>query len=209
MTINKLLLAAACGAALACVALPAEAARSTTSLNVRSGPSTGYGVVDVLRPGEQVRVTRKSGGWCYLDKSGQNGWASCSYLTDIGSVSPRYGRNDDDPNVNFSVNTPNFSFSIGNGNGRPDVRPPRSRNAAVCFYEDWNYRGQSFCVRPGQQDRSLGTFNDRISSIRVVGNAEVRVCENFGFGGRCATIDNSMPRLNGRNNDVISSYRVR
>ena len=33
-----------------------QAAQSTVSLNVRSGPSTGYGVVDTLYAGEDVDV---------------------------------------------------------------------------------------------------------------------------------------------------------
>ena len=103
---------------------------------------------------------------------------------------------------------PGFGFSIGNG--RADFRPrPGRHSGRVCFYEDFNYRGASFCARPGSADRSLGSFNDRISSIRVIGDAQVKVCEDFGFNGRCATLDRSRARLNGNNNDIISSYRVR
>lgn len=89
------------------------------------------------------------------------------------------------------------------GNGRGNER------ARVCFCEDFNYRGRHFCRRPGQADRDIrAAWNDRISSIRVMGGASVRLCENDGFGGRCHVVTRDRRRLGGRNNDMTSSYRV-
>lgn len=62
----------------------AFAAVSTTSLNVRSGPGTGYGVVATLAPGEVVNIGAESNGWCQIRWPGPNGWASCAYLTGSG-----------------------------------------------------------------------------------------------------------------------------
>ncbi|HEV7292320.1 MAG TPA: SH3 domain-containing protein [Devosia sp.] len=61
------------------IALAAPAA-ATTNVNVRSGPGTGYGVVDALRRGERVEVTGCRGGWCYVEKRGPDGWVSANYL---------------------------------------------------------------------------------------------------------------------------------
>ncbi len=189
----------------------AQAAQSTVALNVRSGPSTGYSVVDTLYAGERVNVEQcRSNGWCRITHSGPDGWVSARYLTDTGARPNRPDRDRDvDADVNFSFGVPGFSFSFGNGGdfrprpGRPD------RRAEVCFYEDFNYRGARFCARPGDRDRSLGSFNDRISSIRIRGDVQVQVCEDYNFRGRCAVLDRSRSSLNGRNNDIISSYRVR
>jgi hypothetical protein len=83
------------------------------------------------------------------------------------------------------------------------------RRGTVCFYEDYNYRGRSFCAREGDADRRLtGFWNDRISSIRIMGNASVRLCENWNYGGRCTNLAHSDPSLRGRNNDIVSSYRI-
>jgi uncharacterized protein YraI len=60
--------------ASAAAAFPATA---TTDLNVRSGPGTGYSVVDRLQAGETVEVTARTGSWYQVD--GQ-GWASGNYL---------------------------------------------------------------------------------------------------------------------------------
>ena len=212
MVSNRITLAAATVFAML-GAGAAEAAQSTVSLNVRSGPSTGYGVVDTLYAGEQVDVAEcRSNGWCRITHSGPDGWVSSRYLTNIdenrgGGGSGGSNNNNRSPNVDFSFNVPGFSFSIGNG-GEFRPRPGRP-GGQVCFYEDFNYRGDSFCARPGQRDASLGNFNDRISSIRIRGDAQVQVCEDFNYNGRCAVLDRSRSSLGGRNNDIISSYRVR
>jgi len=183
----------------------AQAAQSTVSLNVRSGPSTNYRVVDVLYQGETVDVEGCQSGWCRINHTGPDGWVSARYLTNIDQ---RGGSQQSaEPDINFSVDVPGFSFSIGNGG---DFRPrPGRPSGEVCFYEDYNYRGASFCAEPGQRNASLGSFNDRISSIRVRGDAQVQVCEDYNFDGRCAVLDRNRPSLQGRNNDIISSYRVR
>jgi uncharacterized protein YraI len=72
------LLLASAGAA---AAFPATA---TTDLNVRSGPGTGYSVVDQLQAGETVEVTGQQGSWYQVD--GQ-GWASGNYLDAQGGRS--------------------------------------------------------------------------------------------------------------------------
>lgn len=53
--------------------------RATTTVNVRNGPGTGYGLNGrPLRPGELVRVVRQSGGWYQLP---DGGWFSAAYTT--------------------------------------------------------------------------------------------------------------------------------
>lgn len=72
------LLLASAGAA---AAFPATA---TTDLNVRSGPGTGYRVVDQLQPGQTVEVTGQQGSWYEIE--GQ-GWASANYMDAQGGRS--------------------------------------------------------------------------------------------------------------------------
>jgi uncharacterized protein YraI len=83
MTIRKkLLLGGLAGLSLLATAATAFAAPAvaTSNVNVRSGPGTGYGVVDTLRRGEPVDVRQCQGSWCYVEKSGPDGWVSSSYL---------------------------------------------------------------------------------------------------------------------------------
>jgi uncharacterized protein YraI len=206
MTRNKLFVAmAALAGTLVLGAAPAAAEQATTPVNVRGGPGTGYGVVDVLARGERVDVTRRTGGWCYVQRPGPDGWVSCRYLTDSGLPGGTAGR----PDVSIEFTIPGFSFSIGDG--RFDFDRPRrpDRRSQVCFYEHVNYEGDRFCARPGERIRALGAWNDRISSIRVRGDAEAQVCEHNNFRGRCALIDRNVRNLGRRGNDIISSIRVR
>jgi uncharacterized protein YraI len=206
MTRNKLFiaLAALVGSVMLTPTL-AAAAEATTNVNVRSGPGTNYRVVDVLRRGQTADIRRQSGGWCEVAKSGPDGWVSCRYLTESGRGGGSAGR----PDVDIEFSIPGFSFSIGEGGftigrpGRPD------RRAQVCFYEHVGYGGDSFCARPGERIRSLGAWNDRISSIRVRGGAEAQVCEHNSFRGRCVIVDRNIRNLGRRGNDIISSLRVR
>jgi hypothetical protein len=109
--------------------------------------------------------------------------------------------------IGFSI--PGFSFQIGNGGFdiRPG-RPGRPGRDQVCFYERPNFRGDSFCARPGDDIARLGSWDDEISSIRVSGDARALVCERTNFNGRCIVVSRDAPSL-GRADDEISSIRVR
>jgi hypothetical protein len=95
--------------------------------------------------------------------------------------------------------------SRGQFGGRGRGNEPRN---GVCFYRDANYRGERFCVN---SDESLGNigerYNDRISSIRIFGRAEVTVYENEGFNGSRQTFSRDMPNL-GNWSDRITSFQV-
>jgi len=211
MTIRPIHAAIMAFCAIILTAAPAMAyfAQATVALNVRTGPSTAYQVVDTLYQGERVDVRQCSGGWCQITHQGPDGFVSQRYLTRSQGRSPQPSQpRRTEPEVGFCIDAPNFRFGVNCDRDDFRDRPDRPRNARVCFYEDFNYNGRSFCARPGQGDRRLGNWNDRISSIRVFGGASAYVCEDWNFNGRCATVSNNRPQLRGRNNDVISSFRV-
>ena len=82
------------------------------------------------------------------------------------------------------------------------------RNGA-CFYMDADYRGENFCMNAGEDQRNVGDrYNDRISSIRIFGAAEVIVYEEENFGGERRTINRSVSNL-GSFNDKITSIEVK
>lgn len=62
-------------------AASAATAFASTSVNVRTGPGTGYPVIDTLRSGERVNVDYCKGVWCLVNKAGPDGWVSARYLT--------------------------------------------------------------------------------------------------------------------------------
>jgi hypothetical protein len=198
----------------------ANAAVATSTVNVRNAPVNGA-VVDVLRAGTEVEIDRCQAGWCYVIKPGPDGWVSQAYLSgdfddrpgrpgsdgNSGSYRPSPGGNSG-PDVSIDFNVPGFSFQIGSGGF--DVRPgrPGGQRDRVCFFERTQFRGDSFCARPGERLARLGEWDDNIASIQIRGDAQALVCERANFNGRCIVISRSVPDLRGARNN-ISSLRVR
>jgi len=78
-------------------AAQAAPAYASSTVNVRAGAGTGYPVVDTLRRGERVDIDYCRGSWCYVTKSGPDGWVSASYLNRDRYDRDRYDdRYDDD-----------------------------------------------------------------------------------------------------------------
>ena len=152
MALSKKLMAGGL-AALALMATAGSAfaapAFATGNVNVRSGPSTGYSKVDVLRRGERVDVQQCRGSWCYVEKRGPDGWVSANYL-DRGRPGGRPGW-DNGPGWN---NGPGWDRPPVWNHPRPprpphwDPRPPRPQpwpdrnDSSVCFNGPNGY----FCV---------------------------------------------------------------
>ena len=79
----------------------------------------------------------------------------------------------------------------------------------VCFYEDVEYRGDYFCVDAGKSIESMPRgMNDRISSIKIFGRAEVTVFKDVRYEGRSERFAHDVRNLEDWN-DKISSLEVR
>lgn len=132
-------------------------ASATASVNVRSGPGTGYRVIDVLQRGERVEVEYCRSGWCFVDQGrfGPNGWVSGNYLTQGAQPRPPVYRppvqrpphwwNPNPPRPpHWQPNPPrppHWNPSPRPPHWRPDPRPPHN-NSQVCFNGPNGY----FCV---------------------------------------------------------------
>jgi plasmid stability protein len=81
----------------------------------------------------------------------------------------------------------------------------------VCFFKDPGFRGEYFCARSGDSLSAVpDDMNDRISSIRIFGRAEVTVFRDVRFSGRSARFETDVRNLKDEGwNDLISSLRVR
>ena len=82
--------------------------------------------------------------------------------------------------------------------------------SGVCFYEDVNFGGRYFCTPAGQRTTAVPSgMNDKISSVRVFGNAAVTLYQDPSFRGQSKFIDADATDLRGLGfNDRISSYTV-
>jgi hypothetical protein len=82
--------------------------------------------------------------------------------------------------------------------------------AGACFFDDTNFRGQYFCVAPGDNVAQLPRgVNDKLSSLRIVGPVEVTVFKNTRFKGPWGRFSTDVRDLRKEGwNDQISSLRV-
>ncbi len=102
-----------------------------------------------------------------------------------------------------------------------DRAPERGRphRARVTFFEDADFRGAYLTLETGDQAANLtrehlsngARANDRISSIRIEGAADVEVFRDAGFSGGVLHVTHDVRNLErlGGWNDAISSIRVR
>jgi hypothetical protein len=117
-----------------------------------------------------------------------------------------------------------FNYFRAGGGFRPMPGPPiwgraRRPDAGACFYRDPNFSGDYFCMNSGMSYDSLPPgFNDRITSIRIFGPAEVTIFNDSGFRGVNGSSRDSVQDLrywrlptdpNRSWNDRVSSIQVR
>lgn len=88
-------------------------------------------------------------------------------------------------------------------------RSPFPRDGA-CFFKDPDFRGDYFCARAGESLSAVPKdMNDKVSSIRIFGRADVTVFKDVRFDGGSQHFRDSITNLKDEGwNDRISSFRV-
>jgi hypothetical protein len=83
-----------------------------------------------------------------------------------------------------------------------------SVDGKVCFYTGANFTGAHFCASIGTSAPRLpATWNDRISSVEVIGPASVKICSDRAYSGSCLALSGSRGILISLDK-AISSYSV-
>lgn len=119
-------------------ALPsvANAAETRSSVNVRSGPGTGYRIVDRLFRGEDVNVRRcRSNGWCYITHPGPDGWVSARLLVSNDFDDDYLGGRRVRPNLSFSIII-GGGFPGGSNGGGGGGEPREELVCLVTFFDE-------------------------------------------------------------------------
>jgi hypothetical protein len=82
--------------------------------------------------------------------------------------------------------------------------------SGVCFYENINFGGRYFCSPVGSTTSAVPSgMNDRISSVRVFGNAHVTLFRDPNFRGDSRVVNSDIADMRGMGfNDRLSSYEV-
>ncbi len=144
---------------------------------------------------------------------------------DFRGESHRFGRDKNDLRE-VGWNDRISSFRVGEREERGDRRErgegrgererelswghPEAPRSGACFFEDPNFRGRSFCAGIGDSTAMVPEgMNDRVSSIRIFGDAEVAVFKDRDFRGDARRFGRDMNDLRGAGfNDRISSFRI-
>jgi hypothetical protein len=75
-----------------------------------------------------------------------------------------------------------LAISLISGTTRAQDANDRDRRGGACFYKDTDFRGDKFCVNPGDRVAMVPPgFNDQISSIRIFGRTEITVYQGRDF----------------------------
>ena len=74
------------GLALTATAALAAPGRASATANIRSGPGTGYAIVDTLKKGDNVVVDKCGASWCKVRRAGPDGYVARTLL-----YNPYYG----------------------------------------------------------------------------------------------------------------------
>ena len=101
-------------------------------------------------------------------------------------------------------------FNAAAASAQPRWGRDRQPSAGACFYEDRGFRGRYFCVAQGDRIPSLPAgLGDKVSSIRLLGSAEVTVFRDSDMRGRSGRFISDVRDLKGEGwNDQISSVEV-
>jgi hypothetical protein len=87
--------------------------------------------------------------------------------------------------------------------------PRKEQYSHVCFYTSSYFGGAKFCNTAGTMNPHLSRrWNNKISSVRVIGPANVKICSGNSLSGECYLISSDRPLLNSLDN-VISSFAIR
>ncbi|SHF15949.1 Uncharacterized conserved protein YraI [Kaistia soli DSM 19436] len=87
---HRLVAVAALGFSLIAGSALADDAFTTGSVNMRTGPGTGYAKIGTLPRGTGVDVLGCTSGWCQVSAGGAPGWVSDNYLAGFVGPPPVY-----------------------------------------------------------------------------------------------------------------------
>lgn len=180
-------------------------ATTTGNLFLRAAPGTASPAVAVMPPGAVVEVSACAlqYRWCEVSYDGQTGWASALYLSVDGALLANAAAS-----LGIAL-TDAPSGAPPAGAPAPAASPGPTGTTEICFFEQADYGGESFCIAMGQSDRVIGAeWEDRIASIRVGSNGLVEVCAERNYREGCEVFAEDAASLPSGLQDGISSYRT-
>jgi hypothetical protein len=183
---------------LSMVALPARAADYTQGVAVSGSTATIWFKSNVSTTWVDVHYTVNGGGQLNVRMTYSS--ANARYEQPVTAPSGTV------LNYSFTYNngtpaydTPSFSYTVGT---------TQQPTGTICFYENINYGGASFCA-DASSSWVGSTWNDRVSSVKVTGGYQVDLYNDINYGGSTLRLTADTPSLVSLNfNDLMSSFKV-
>ncbi len=96
-------------------------------------------------------------------------------------------------------------------NDRYDNDRNRNYSRGLIIYDGTRFSGRSLSIRDDYSNLSNTGFNDKASSIRILGRGTWRVCTDRSYGGKCVNVSSDVSDLGrlGMGNKISSIRRVR
>lgn len=187
-------------------ALAAPNAYVTKNADVLKNPNPASTVISEVSKGDVVTLLDCKNSFCLVKEEG--GWARQSAFGPLKKGKPSTAP------FSFSFGVggdgkPSIQIGIGNGGGGVVIDDEEDDEPLVCFYKSKNFQGSALCVEPGDSDDALpGSWDNSISSIELIGGAEVLVCRDEDLEGACAELTSSKKSLPNALDNRISSYEA-
>ncbi len=99
---------------------------------------------------------------------------------------------------------------INGENNNNNLTSSNSETPAVCFYSRTAFRGEEFCIESNKViNRLSGPWNKNISSVKIMGRAEITLCEDGYLDGDCLIVNRTKEFFSRGWSNRISSVRIR
>lgn len=143
-------------------------AQATASLNVRTGPSTNFDILDTLHRGELMQTHECQQGWCFVSHAGPDGWVAARYLHEVSApgvdytpshpITPWPVRSATTPLYDSWLNLQiPWKFQLWQSNPNSRHPMPTEPEYQTCNYTSTHYKDRSDCMMSTRSNVHLGS----------------------------------------------------
>lgn len=108
----------------------------------------------------------------------------------------------------FNENTAQFGAALLNSVSSIQVFNRKLYEHFVCIYTEESFGGYSLCRPIGFGAELIGVFEKHVNSIRIFGQARLKICTDEKLSGLCGTIVGSRKKISRRLKNKTMSFKI-